>query len=133
MIGSYPNANPTIFQDTNMLVKAPTPPPVQMAAVVPKYSPLLFTLLFLLLIDFIINAFSEFFIYSSIAMLIVYIVQDVCIAFNALILLIMLINTYMFQAGLIGFMIGKFKSVWFVTILYIGLCIGLQTWLLVTN
>jgi len=36
----------------------------------------------------------------------------------------------MFQAGLIGFMIGKFKSVWILTVLYMGLCIALQVWLM---
>lgn len=37
----------------------------------------------------------------------------------------------MFQAGLMGFMIGKFKSVWFLTIIYLGLCLGIQIWLVV--
>jgi len=60
-------------------------------------------------------------------------VQDLCICFNALVLLIMLINTYMFQAGLMGFMIGKFKSVWFLTIIYLGLCLGIQIWLVVNT
>ncbi len=80
---AYINANikeTNFFKDTNMLVhKSPTPP-VRMAAVVPKYTPLLFTLLLLLVIDFIINAFSEFFVFSSIAMLVIYMSVKLCIS-----------------------------------------------------
>ena len=46
--------------------------PVRMAAIVPKYSPLLYTVLFLLLVDFVINSFSELIVNVSIAMLIIY-------------------------------------------------------------
>lgn len=42
------------------------------AAVVPKYTPLLYTLLFLLLVDFVINAFSELAFYEPIAMLVMF-------------------------------------------------------------
>ncbi len=42
------------------------------AAIVPKYSPLLYSLLFLLLIDFLINAFSEFAVNEWIALLVIY-------------------------------------------------------------
>lgn len=45
---------------------------VHMAAIVPKYSPLLYTILFLLLIDLVINAFSELVVHTSIAMLVIY-------------------------------------------------------------
>jgi transmembrane protein 138 len=58
-------------------------------------------------------------------------VQDVCILFSAILILIMLINTFMFQAGLMGYMIKKFKSLWFVSALYLALCIALQVWLVV--
>ena len=46
--------------------------PIRMAAIVPKYSPLLYCLLFLLLVDFVINTFSELVLSVSIAMLIIY-------------------------------------------------------------
>ena len=42
------------------------------AAVVPKYTPLLYTILFLLLIDFLINSFSEFGFNQPIAMLVMF-------------------------------------------------------------
>ena len=45
---------------------------VRMAAIVPKYSPMLYCLLFLLLVDFIINTFSELALSVSIAMLVIY-------------------------------------------------------------
>ena len=54
-----------LYQDANVR-------PVRMAAVVPKYTPLLLTLLILLFIDFVINAFSEFILFSSISMLVIY-------------------------------------------------------------
>ncbi|CAF0864169.1 unnamed protein product [Brachionus calyciflorus] len=113
----------------NVSVKQKT----RMAAVVPKYSPLLYTVLFLLLIDFVINSFSELLLYIPIAMLVIYIVQDICILFTALVLLIMLINTYMFQAGLMGYMITKFKSVWILSLVYFGLCLGIQIWITIVR
>ena len=72
---NYMNQNatqPFNTLDTNMLVNKSPTPPVHMAAVVPKYTPLLVTLLILLFIDFAINAFSEFLVFSSIAMLVIY-------------------------------------------------------------
>ena len=45
---------------------------VRMAAIVPKYSPLLYTILFLLLADIVINSFSELVLNVSIAMLVIY-------------------------------------------------------------
>jgi hypothetical protein len=42
------------------------------AAVVPKYTPLLYTLLLLIFVDFVINAFSELAFYQPIAMLVMY-------------------------------------------------------------
>lgn len=51
----------------NVAVKA-----TRMAAIVPKYSPLLYALLFFLLIDFIINSFSEFLVHIPIALLVIY-------------------------------------------------------------
>ena len=44
----------------------------RIAAVVPKYTPLLYTLLLLIFVDFVINAFSELAFYQPIAMLVMY-------------------------------------------------------------
>lgn len=52
---------------TNVAVKT-----TRMAAIVPKYSPLLYALLFFLLIDFVINSFSEFMVHIPIALLVIY-------------------------------------------------------------
>ena len=41
-------------------------------AVVPKYAPMLYTLLFLLLIDFLLNSFSELAKSTAIALLVLY-------------------------------------------------------------
>ncbi len=48
------------------------PKHIPIAAIIPKYSPLLYTVLFLLLIDLSINAFSELAATTPIALLIVY-------------------------------------------------------------
>lgn len=60
-------------------------------------------------------------------------IQDICILFNALVLLIMLINTYMFQAGLMSYMINKFRAVWLLTIIYFALTLAIQIWLMVNK
>jgi hypothetical protein len=44
----------------------------RIAAVVPKYTPLLYKLLLLIFVDFVINAFSELAFYQPIAMLVMY-------------------------------------------------------------
>ena len=38
----------------------------------------------------------------------------------------------MFQAGLMGYMIKKFTSVWILTVVYLALCLALQIWLMVS-
>lgn len=65
-LSNYPN-NFQNYEELN-----PQKKNVRMAAVVPKYSPLLYTLLFLLFVDFIINSFSELAVSISIAMLVIY-------------------------------------------------------------
>jgi transmembrane protein 138 len=43
----------------------------------------------------------------------------------------MLINTYLFQAGLIGYRIGKFKSLWLISVFYLALCFTFQIWVMI--
>lgn len=65
---NYLNKNDNNYYDAN---KAPQQQK-HVAAVVPKYTPLLYTLLFLLLVDFVINSFSELAFYEPIAMLVMF-------------------------------------------------------------
>jgi hypothetical protein len=52
-------------------------PNFRKAAIVPKYSPLLYSLLFLLMIDFLINAFSGFAVNQWIALLVIYLYASI--------------------------------------------------------
>lgn len=65
--------NPNVYLNYNGNTKDSNQQQQQhIAAVVPKYTPLLYTLLFLLLVDFIINSFSELAFYEPIAMLVMF-------------------------------------------------------------
>ena len=61
-----------MIQANNISSKTKQKSNVRYAAVVPKYSPLLYCILFLLLIDLLINSFSELIVYSQLALLIIY-------------------------------------------------------------
>ena len=60
------------YEDKDLNANQESARPVRMAAIKPKYTPLLCSLLFLLLVDFTINSFSELTIFTKIVMIIIY-------------------------------------------------------------
>ncbi|XP_078000135.1 transmembrane protein 138-like [Glandiceps talaboti] len=93
-----------------------------------NYRPVLYLQLFLLFVDLFVNSFSELLRFSNVALLVLYIIQDICIIFAAIVMFLMFFNTYVFQAGLVSLLIGKFKLAVFILFIYFMLCIGLHVW-----
>lgn len=58
-------------------------------------------------------------------------IQDVCILFNLIIILLMLFNTYMFQVGLVAILLEQFRALLMLSALYLTFSIILHSWLVV--
>ncbi|XP_077862338.1 transmembrane protein 138-like [Saccoglossus kowalevskii] len=93
-----------------------------------NYRIILYLQLFLLFVDLFVNSFSELMRISHVTLLVLFVIQDICIIFAAIVLFLMFFNTYVFQAGLVGLLIGKFKLAILMVFIYFMLCIGLHIW-----
>ncbi|CAK8694238.1 transmembrane protein 138-like [Clavelina lepadiformis] len=84
----------------------------------------------LLVYDIIINALVDFINPANVIQLVLFILQDICLVFQLIVLFLELFNTTMSQAGFITVMIRKFRVTILVTIAYLGICIALHVWTL---
>lgn len=57
--------------------------------------------------------------------------QDICILFNLIIILLMLFNTYVFQVGLVAILLERFRALIMLSALYLTFSIILHSWLMV--
>ncbi|KAM8970474.1 transmembrane protein 138 isoform 2-T2 [Sarcophilus harrisii] len=95
-----------------------------------NYSLVLSLQLLLLLYDLLVNAFSELLRATPVMQLVLFIIQDICILFNIIIIFLMFFNTFVFQAGLISLLLRKFKGTIILTAIYLALSIPLHVWVL---
>ena len=58
-------------------------------------------------------------------------IQDLCILFAVIVIILLFFNTYLFQAGLVTVLISKFKIPILVVFSYFGLSIARHVWELV--
>ncbi|CAB4017901.1 transmembrane 138-like [Paramuricea clavata] len=65
---------------------------------------------------------------EDVILLVLYIIQDVCILFELIVVFLVFFNTYIFQAGLVFLLIRKFKTTIIITVLYLLLSLGLHVW-----
>ncbi|XP_033934166.2 transmembrane protein 138-like [Pseudochaenichthys georgianus] len=63
-------------------------------------------------------------------MLVLFIIQDISILFNLIIILLMLFNTYVFQVGLVAVLLERFRAVLMLSALYLTFSIILHSWLM---
>ncbi|XP_074130464.1 transmembrane protein 138 isoform X1 [Sminthopsis crassicaudata] len=91
-----------------------------------NYSLVLSLQLVLLLYDLLVNAFSELLRATPVMQLVLFIIQDICILFNIIIIFLMFFNTFVFQAGLISLLFRKFKGTIILTAIYLALSIPLH-------
>ncbi|KAG8564317.1 hypothetical protein GDO81_016418 [Engystomops pustulosus] len=92
---------------------------------------LVLTLQFLLLIyDLFVNSFSELLRSAPVIQLVLFILQDVGILFAAIVLFLMLFNTFVFQAGLLGLLFQRFQVTVLLCALHLALSVSLHVWLM---
>ncbi|CAF2719013.1 unnamed protein product [Rotaria sp. Silwood2] len=103
----------------------------QLSTMIPfRYRILLYLNILLVVVDICINAFSEFLAPNAFGQLIIYIIQDVCIILSLTLLVIMVLTTYVAQAGLLCLLLRMFRFSIVITCLYLVLCAVVQGLLL---
>ncbi|KAL3065830.1 hypothetical protein OYC64_015881 [Pagothenia borchgrevinki] len=95
-----------------------------------NYSLVLLIQLSLLSFDLFVNSSSELLRTEPATMLVLFIIQDISILFNLIIILLMLFNTYVFQVGLVAVLLERFRAVLMLSALYLTFSIILHSWLM---
>uniref|UniRef100_A0A671TSH3 Transmembrane protein 138 n=2 Tax=Sparus aurata TaxID=8175 RepID=A0A671TSH3_SPAAU len=95
-----------------------------------NYSLVLLIQLSLLSFDLFVNSFSELLRAEPAVQLVLFIIQDIAILFNLIIILLMLFNTFVFQVGLVAILLERFRSLLMLSALYLTFSITLHSWLM---
>ncbi|XP_015677262.1 transmembrane protein 138 [Protobothrops mucrosquamatus] len=92
---------------------------------------LVLSLQFLLLsYDLFVNSFSELLRMAPVIQLVLFIIQDITILFNVIIIFLMFFNTFVFQAGLVNLLFHKFKGTIILSAAYLALSISFHIWVM---
>lgn len=92
---------------------------------------LVLSLQFLLLsYDLFVNSFSELLRAAPVIQLVLFIIQDIAVLFNIIIIFLMFFNTFVFQAGLVNLLFHKFKGTIILTAVYFALSISFHVWVM---
>ncbi|XP_067397619.1 transmembrane protein 138 [Emydura macquarii macquarii] len=92
---------------------------------------LVLSLQFLLLVyDLFVNSFSELLRAAPVIQLVLFIIQDITILFNIIIIFLMFFNTFIFQAGLVNLLFHKFKGTIVLSAAYLALSIAFHIWVM---
>ncbi|XP_006231109.1 transmembrane protein 138 isoform X2 [Rattus norvegicus] len=67
---------------------------------------------------------------APVIQLVLFIIQDIAILFNIIIIFLMFFNTFVFQAGLVNLLFHKFKGTIILTSVYLALSISLHVWVM---
>ncbi|XP_053837410.1 transmembrane protein 138 [Vidua macroura] len=95
-----------------------------------NYSLVLFLQFLLLSYDLFVNSFSELLRTAPAVQLVLFIIQDLAIVFNVIIVFLMFFNTYVFQAGLVNLLFHKFKGTILLSAAYLALSISFHVWIM---
>lgn len=95
-----------------------------------NYSLVLLIQLSLLSFDLFVNSFSELLRAEPAVQLVLFIIQDIGILFNLIIILLMLFNTFVFQVGLVAILLERFRALLMLSALYLTFSIILHSWLM---
>ncbi|XP_028650195.1 transmembrane protein 138 [Erpetoichthys calabaricus] len=95
-----------------------------------NYSLVLLVQFLLLVYDLFVNSFSELLRSAPVVQLVLFIIQDIAILFNVIIILLMFFNTFVFQVGLVSLLLHRFKGTIIVSVLYLGLSISFHVWVM---
>ncbi|XP_023966408.1 transmembrane protein 138 isoform X4 [Trachemys scripta elegans] len=92
---------------------------------------LVLSLQFLLIVyDLFVNSFSELLRTAPVIQLVLFIIQDIAILFNIIIIFLMFFNTFVFQAGLVNLLFHKFKGTIVLSAAYLVLSIAFHIWIM---
>ncbi|KAK6472891.1 transmembrane protein 138 [Huso huso] len=67
---------------------------------------------------------------APVIQLVLFIIQDIAILFNVIIILLMFFNTFVFQVGLVTLLLQRFKGLLIVSAFYLGLSIAFHVWVM---
>ncbi|XP_042737947.1 transmembrane protein 138 isoform X2 [Lagopus leucura] len=95
-----------------------------------NYSLVLFLQFLLLFYDLFVNSFSELLRTAPAVQLVLFIIQDIAILFNVIIIFLMFFNTFVFQAGLVNLLFHKFKGTILLSAAYLALSISFHVWIM---
>ncbi|KAM8940563.1 transmembrane protein 138 [Pelodytes ibericus] len=95
-----------------------------------NYSLVLSLQFLLLLFDLFVNSFSELLRSAPVIQLVLFILQDVGTLFAAIVLFLMLFNTFVFQAGLLNLLCQRFQVTVFMCTLHLALSVSLHVWIM---
>lgn len=95
-----------------------------------NYSLVLLIQLALLTFDLFVNSFSELLRSAPVIQLVLFIIQDIGILFNVIIILLMMFNTYVFQVGLVSLLLERFRAMLILSALYLTLSICFHCWVM---
>lgn len=98
-----------------------------------RYAVILLFQTILMLVDLIINTFGIFLRTSSIVMLILFIVQDVCLILALAALFVSFIDTHVFRSGFVVILYERFRLTIIVSVMYLILTSILYIWILVVQ
>lgn len=93
-----------------------------------NYLLVLIVQLSLLSLDLFVNSFSELLRDEPARQLVLFVMQDLAILFNVIIILLMLFNTYVFQVGLVAILLERFRALLMLSALYLTSSIILHAW-----
>ncbi|XP_040416223.1 transmembrane protein 138 isoform X1 [Cygnus olor] len=96
-----------------------------------NYGLVLFLQFLLLFYDLFVNSFSELLRTAPAVQLVLFIIQDIAILFNVIIIFLMFFNTFVFQAGLVNLLFHKFKGTILLSAAYLALSISFHVWVMV--
>ncbi|XP_069019290.1 transmembrane protein 138 [Embiotoca jacksoni] len=95
-----------------------------------NYSLVLLIQLTMLAYDLFVNSFSELLRGAPVIQLVLFIIQDIAILFNLIIILLMMFNTYVFQVGLVSLLLERFRALLVFSAVYLTLSICFHCWVL---
>ncbi|XP_044281636.1 transmembrane protein 138 isoform X1 [Varanus komodoensis] len=95
-----------------------------------NYSLVLSLQFLLLFYDLFVNSFSELLRMAPVIQLVLFIIQDIAILFNVIIIFLMFFNTFIFQAGLVNLLFHKFKGTIVLSAAYLALSISFHIWVM---
>ncbi|XP_023346955.1 transmembrane protein 138 [Eurytemora carolleeae] len=95
---------------------------------VTRYRSMLGVQIIFLVLDLLINTFVELFRFESVILLVIFVIQDVCLIFSLIIVFLSFFSTYVFQAGLVGYLLSRFRVSIIVSVLYLILSITYHVW-----